>query len=105
MPPDPMDRERNWRTESAHGPGPALADRNLVPLSPRIYNDFNCPGCGAPSPNAVRSLFIGIQVLGEYECPRCHAHFHRDLPIGFQMDLPLAFTVSERRVFDRFAEQ
>lgn len=94
-----------WTIGADHGPGPVLPDRNLVPLLPSLYNDFDCPACGAARPTAARSLFIGIQVLGEYTCPACGCHFYRDLPVGFQVDLPLAFTVEGHRPLNTFAEQ
>lgn len=93
-----------WRIESDHGPGPSLADRNLVPLRPALFNTFDCPSCGSPAPPATRSLFIGIQVLGEHTCAVCGTHFFRDLPVGFQVDLPLAFEAGTRRILHWNAE-
>jgi hypothetical protein len=93
-----------WRIDADHGPGPVLADRNLVPLQPALFNDFECPGCGTPKPEAKRSLFIGIQILGEYHCPNCRATYLRDLPVGFQVDLPLAFEPDTKRILHPNAE-
>ena len=76
-----------------------LADRHVVPVTPALHNDFPCPGCGVRGPERRRSLFIGIQVLGEYHCTACGADFLRDLPVGFQVDYPLAIT-PEGRIID-----
>ena len=93
-----------WRIESDHGPGPVLEDRNLVPVKPALFNAFACPACGAPAPASSRSLFIGIQVLGDHTCKACGAHYYRDLPVGFQVDLPLAFDADTRRILHWNAE-
>ncbi|HNA31995.1 MAG TPA: hypothetical protein PKL41_07775 [Flavobacteriales bacterium] len=96
--------ERTWRIDADHGPGPVLVNRDLVPLRPALFNNFNCEHCGAPGPAPVRDLFIGIQILGEYACGSCGTRFFRDLPVGFQVDLPLAFTTEERRILHWNAE-
>ncbi len=93
-----------WTIGADHGPGPRLADRNLVPLLPHIFNDFNCPACGAHAPEASRPLFIGIQILADHTCSACGTRFLRDLPVGFQVDLPLSFTPDDRRILEPFAE-
>lgn len=97
--------DRTWRIESDHGPGPVLADRNLVPASPNTFNAFNCPHCGKASPRADRTLYIGIQVITEYTCAACGKRFFRDLPIGFQNDLPLAFDSASHKPLHWNAEQ
>jgi len=96
--------EQEWRIDAGHGPGPVLANRDLVPLRPALFSNFACERCGAPGPKPVRDLFIGIQVMGEYACGACGTRFFRDLPIGFQVDLPLAFTVEGRRILHWNAE-
>lgn len=93
-----------WSIDDDHGPGPALADRNVVPLTPTGFNAFDCPACGTHGPTLKRSLFIGIQVLGEYHCPGCGTTYLRDMPIGFQVDLQLAFTPDDRRILHPNAE-
>lgn len=93
-----------WRIDADHGPGPALADRNLVPLTPACFNDFACPVCGTPRPEARRNLFIGIQVLADYRCAKCGSEYLRDLPVGFQTDLQLAFEERTKRVLHPNAE-
>lgn len=98
------DPDFQWRIDADHGPGPALADRNRVPLLPHCFNDFDCPVCGTPRPEARRSLFIGIQVLGDYRCAGCGTEFLRDLPIGFQVDLQLAFEKGTKRILHPNAE-
>lgn len=93
-----------WRIDADHGPGPALADRNLVPLKPACFNAFDCPVCGAPRPAPSRTLFIGIQILAEYTCGSCHSRYLRDLPVGFQVDLQLAFEPDTKRILHPNAE-
>lgn len=93
-----------WRIDADHGPGPVLADRDLVPLLPDCFNDFDCPVCGRPKPAVRRNLFIGIQVLGEYHCIQCGSTYLRDLPIGFQVDLQLAFEERTKRILHPNAE-
>ena len=99
-----LDPAFKWRIDADHGPGPVLADRNLVPLKPALFNTFDCPNCGVASPVAKRSLFIGIQVLGDYHCGACHSSFMRDLPVGFQVDLQLAFEPNTKRILHPNAE-
>ena len=93
-----------WRIHGHHGRGPALQDRNLVPLTPALFNDFNCPCCSAPRPVPSRNVFIGIQVLGDYRCSECGAHYLRDLPVGFQTELQLAFEPETRKIMHWNAE-
>lgn len=93
-----------WRIDADHGPGPFLKDRNLVPLTPACFNDFDCPECGTPKPAVQRTVFIGIQVLGEYLCATCGKEYLRDLPIGFQVDLQLAFEKGTTRILHPNAE-
>lgn len=97
-------RQQIWRIHGDHGPGPDLADRDLVPLAPAMFNDFACPNCAAPRPAPSRSLFIGIQVLGDYRCSACGARYLRDLPIGFQTEVQLAFDPDTRRILHWNAE-
>ena len=96
--------EFKWRIDADHDPGPDLADRNLVPLTPHCFNDFDCPVCGTPKPEARRNLFIGIQVLGDYRCAKCGSEYLRDLPVGFQVDLQLAFEEKSKRILHPNAE-
>ncbi len=93
-----------WRIDADHGPGPFLKDRNLVPLVPACFNDFDCPVCGKPGPTVKRTVFIGIQVLAEYHCAGCGRKFLRDLPIGFQVDLQLAFEEGTKNILHPNAE-
>ncbi len=93
-----------WHIHGEHGTGPALQDRNLVPLTPALFNDFECPKCTAPRPVPSRNLFIGIQVLGDYRCPACGAQYLRDLPVGFQTELQLAFEPESRNILHWNAE-
>ena len=51
-----------------------------------------------------KSLFIGIQVLGDYQCPKCGTEFLRDLPVGFQTDLQLAFEEKTKKILHPNAE-
>ncbi len=93
-----------WRIDADHGPGPVLADRNVVPLKPALFNSFDCPSCGTPDPKPNHCVFIGIQVLGEYSCAACGTSFMRDLPVGFQVDLQLAFDPLTKRILHPNAE-
>ncbi|MBK9758660.1 MAG: hypothetical protein IPO90_01485 [Flavobacteriales bacterium] len=93
-----------WRIDADHGPGPVLEDRNVVPLKPSCFNDFDCPVCGTPKPEVRKSLFIGIQVLGEYRCAKCASVYLRDLPVGFQTDLQLAFEEKTKKILHPNAE-
>lgn len=75
-------------------------DRHLVPVQPQLFNAFPCPQCGAEAPRALDVLFIGLQVVGQYQCDQCGLAFSRDLPIGFAIDHPLAYATKDRKILD-----
>lgn len=76
-----------------------ISDQHFLPLKPEIFNDFNCPRCGAGSPHAVRPMVLGKQTAAEYRCDGCGLAFVRDLPAGFTIQRPLAFSLDDRHPF------
>ncbi|MCB9185106.1 MAG: hypothetical protein H6591_14445 [Flavobacteriales bacterium] len=73
---------------------------HLVPLKPALFNDRVCPRCGTGSPKAVRAVFPGVHVLGEYECGACGYAFFHDLPVGFAVDHDVAIGKDDGTMHD-----
>lgn len=73
---------------------------HLVPLKPELFHDRVCPRCGTASPKAVRAVFPGVHVLGEYECTACGYAFYHDLPVGFAVDHDVAIGKEDGSMHD-----
>ena len=65
-------------------------DRHLVPITPVLFAERNCPKCGAVELEAKGTVFPGVHVLGEYGCRTCGYVFYHDLPVGFAVDHDVA---------------
>lgn len=74
-------------------------DRHFIPLKPRIFNDFECPGCGAPAPEGRRVVLPGEPAIAEYRCGSCGAEFARDLPVGFALYRTYAWRLRDGHVY------
>lgn len=74
-------------------------DRHLIPLKPVIFNDFQCPECGAQEPQGIKVMVLGKQTAAEYKCKGCGLEFVRDLPAGFTIDLPLAWRLRDKHPY------
>lgn len=76
------------------------ASKHLVPVKPTLFNERTCPKCGAGQPHAVRVVFPGVHVLGEYSCIRCGYAFYHDMPVGFAVDHDVAIGKEDGTLHD-----
>ena len=77
-----------------------LLDRELVPVTPRLFKDFACPVCASTSIASRGVVFPGAHVLGDYHCDACSLDFLRDLPVGFSVDHPVAIAKTNGTLFN-----
>lgn len=72
-----------------------IDNKHFIPLKPALYNGVDCPQCGAENPTATGFCIPGMECIGQYECPNCGLAFASDLPVGFAIDLPFVWRLSD----------
>ena len=60
----------------------------ILPLVPKIYDQFTCPECQSKRVDSNDFLFQGIHVLAQFHCAECGGSFFGDLPLSQALMTP-----------------
>jgi hypothetical protein len=77
-----------------------LPDCAMIEVKPKIQNYFTCPACKSAEPMVNDVMIHSVHAMADCICRSCHLQFNQILPIGHNVQDPLAVGKADGKYYN-----